>query len=782
MRNSVAPDIDTSDTLSTSTSTTPIHNKLHDRVFDVEESKTITSTIKPFEEELVNRKKKKNVVKDAFLYMCPAIITVRNVLLFIFVLQTIIIIVGALAVTMTAGKQSENQVQNLKQENMISQIKNSISTAPVAINMFKHLFEKVDFDTNDVQSWSKALLTVKNVYSDIGSFIYFGVPNGGLRGVLLGFFIYANGGDSLLGIYECNSRYEVIALEGSSTFGVNMTRSSWYQEALTIDTSTQMGVWTENPSSPDPFSVIASTPITRQGTFLGVAAIHFELANFAKILENASNSTKGSVAFILNKYGDMVAISNKSPTYLLDIDGVTRLRLKGRDNKDLVIRNVVRHMELKLGDLSVDEKLEAVIKIDGKKYSYIAYRVGDTMELDWMVVSVLEKRNFLYRVIVNNYSLLIVIVIASIITISVVIAVIHAITIPLNQVSRNMIAISKMDVAPPKQPTGFVQNPFYEIKIMRSSVNMMKASLLSFQKYIPVDVVKKIVQSGRQAELGMERKSMSIFFCDIADFTTISEETQPELLTFMVGEYFSIVTNTSKNNYGITDKYIGDAVMLLFLDDTHDEDGNELPHHAIRAVQTALECQKQFTKKRIEYRGKVGLRELFVRIGVNSGDALVGNIGSEVRIQYTAIGDAVNTASRFEALNKPFGSDIMIGEETQKSVQGIILTHWMDSVKVKGKNLAVKIYEPIRTISKAHTLELKMSAELEELKSILIDKKDPKLILDKCDEIERMNDSIPDLRRTAVEYTIQRMRERAQNIIHQGTVDPEIVHLKLYEK
>jgi len=172
----------------------------------------------------------------------------------------------------------------------------------------------------------------------------------------------------------------------------------------------------------------------------------------------------------------------------------------------------------------------------------------------------------------------------------------------------------------------------------------------------------------------------------VAGFTTIAEQLTPEALVRLLNEYLTEMTNIVFKHDGMLDKYEGDAIMAVF--------GAPISHgnHALKACATAIEMQEQLVKLR-DLWGKQGRPQLHARCGLNSGQMVVGNMGSENRFDYTVMGDAVNLGSRLESANKQYRTTIMIGENTyQKAKDGIIVRE-LDLLRVKGKTEPVKVYE-----------------------------------------------------------------------------------------
>ena len=200
------------------------------------------------------------------------------------------------------------------------------------------------------------------------------------------------------------------------------------------------------------------------------------------------------------------------------------------------------------------------------------------------------------------------------------------------------------------------------------------------------EVINELMTDPSRLKLGGQRKELSILFSDIRDFTSISEKMDPEELTHFLGEYFSRMTAVVLEHRGVVDKYIGDAVMAFW--------GAPVPekNHAKQAVATALVMAAELKKLNEENKQK-GWPEIKIGIGINSGEVVVGNMGSEKRFDYTVIGDNVNLASRLEGLNKTYQTSILISESTADEVKNLFTLRELGVTQVKGRQAAVKIFE-----------------------------------------------------------------------------------------
>ncbi len=208
----------------------------------------------------------------------------------------------------------------------------------------------------------------------------------------------------------------------------------------------------------------------------------------------------------------------------------------------------------------------------------------------------------------------------------------------------------------------------------------------AFGNYVSKPVMKEIIRNPKSLKLGGEKREMTVLFSDISGFTTLSENLAPEKLSKALNVYLSRMTEVVFENNGVVDKFIGDAVMAFWGAPISD------PDHAYNACKTALEMQEEIDKLRPELEN-LGFKNFSVRIGLNSGDMTVGNMGSDSRFDYTVLGDNVNLSSRLEGLNKEYGTKILIGERTYELVKDKISVKLIDVVAVKGKKTGVKVYE-----------------------------------------------------------------------------------------
>lgn len=216
-----------------------------------------------------------------------------------------------------------------------------------------------------------------------------------------------------------------------------------------------------------------------------------------------------------------------------------------------------------------------------------------------------------------------------------------------------------------------------------------KQMTATLSKYLSPELSRQLAESGVNptAEVG-KRKELSIMFSDIRGFTTLSEKTAPENVVSILNEYLGTMTDVIFEHGGTLDKFIGDAIMAFWGAPLDDQD------HSLHAVRTAFKMIGALEKLNEKWHSN-GISHLHIGIGINTGEVIVGNIGSEKRIDYTVIGDNVNLASRIEGLTKQYGVQCLIGGNTHVEIEKQIICRPVDIVQVKGKTLAEKIVEPL---------------------------------------------------------------------------------------
>lgn len=231
----------------------------------------------------------------------------------------------------------------------------------------------------------------------------------------------------------------------------------------------------------------------------------------------------------------------------------------------------------------------------------------------------------------------------------------------------------------------FVAATIYEYVLTQHEKRLI---LGAFERFVPQKVVKELIAHPEKLQLGGEERFLTVLFMDLADFTSVSENVKPTELVSIINAYLTEMTDIVFKYDGIIDKYEGDALMAEFGTPVFFED------HAVKACFAALEMLRKLRSMNFSHYAK-GISRLDCRIGINSGNMIVGNMGSKNVFDYTAMGDSVNLASRLEGANKMYRTHIMISEDTYKLVKDAVISRPLDLIRVKGRQKPVRVLEVI---------------------------------------------------------------------------------------
>ena len=215
------------------------------------------------------------------------------------------------------------------------------------------------------------------------------------------------------------------------------------------------------------------------------------------------------------------------------------------------------------------------------------------------------------------------------------------------------------------------------------------------QQFFSPAVAREVVRQKEEGSLTTSRRLVTVLFSDIRGFTSLSEKLEPEQVAEMLGEYLTEMTEIVFRHGGTVDKYIGDCVMALYNVPFED------PEHAIKAVRTGLEFHERALAVSRRWEDKLGIT-IRNGVGINTGEAVVGTLGSKQRLEYTAIGDTINLGARLESITKDYKSNIIIGEATYALVKDHFVTKELGDVTVKGKTQPVKIYAVLPSSIRKH--------------------------------------------------------------------------------
>lgn len=231
-----------------------------------------------------------------------------------------------------------------------------------------------------------------------------------------------------------------------------------------------------------------------------------------------------------------------------------------------------------------------------------------------------------------------------------------------------------------------VRSRIREIADLAEAMDRMKGALRTFGFYLPRGLVRQMVENRITPELGGERRDITVLFTDIAGFTSIAEALEPEVVMRRMSDYFEVLTASLRDHGGVIDKFIGDAVMAEWNAIVEDPDHVAT---ACRAVLHARNAVREFNLKLNDQ----GLEPMRTRFGLNTGQAVVGNVGSTERMDFTALGATVNLAARLEPLNTYFGTQILVSDAVAEKIGDRFCLRSVALVQPKGIGRPIRVHE-----------------------------------------------------------------------------------------
>lgn len=443
------------------------------------------------------------------------------------------------------------------------------------------------------------------------------------------------------------------------------TDQIWYTSTIDRDGPHWLEV-DVHPTGRRPALVFAG-PVDLYTTRQGVLAVMIEHDRLSRFLAGLAVGESGS-AFILRPDGTPVAVPDPEADELMG----TRLDL---DPLLPVARRAVT--EAMAGRAMGEARELRLIDDDGEAYSV---RLSPLAFADWTLAVVIPEAEFLGDIQATTTRLAFGIL-ALVIAAGALSAWLgrRLIARPLGAVAGEIAHVERFEL----ERVSYHPSRLAELDELSGTIHRMAGGLSAFRLYLPDEVVRMLLAEGIEARPGGVRRELTIMFADVAGFTGLSERLGERIVP-LLGRYLDLATTAVQAERGTVDKYIGDAVMAFWGAPHEDAD------HAANACRAALAAVRAI--------GDSGLmddagRPLAVRIGLNSGEVLVGNVGSESRLNYTVIGDAVNVASRLEGANKLYGTAILIGARTRELAGAAILTRLVDKVAVYGRAGGMRVYE-----------------------------------------------------------------------------------------
>lgn len=431
-------------------------------------------------------------------------------------------------------------------------------------------------------------------------------------------------------------------------------------------------------TDPDVFAALdligftVAAPIFNQGRLLGVAAADITLDGLSKYLVERKISP-GTLSYIIDHQGRVIANSERAKTYA-DYNGRVELQHITSLANDLpAIAFSARPRD--------SEKLFS-FSHGGKDYIASLTTLPPDFGKRWQLFVVTPLGDFTAAFQEHNKRLFVFGMLAIAVQILIIYSLSGIISAPLERLATKVVRIQDLEGEdlPP------LDSPIQEVALLSRAIDTLDAAVKSFAAFVPVGLVRQLLESDQKLELGGHSRFLTIFFSDLEAFSSLSEEVPSQELLLRVSAHLEIVTKAVKEEQGTIDKFMGDGVMAFWgapalLDD-----------HAARACFAALRIQRGMDALNARWR-EAGEKPLNIRIGIHSDAVLVGNIGSKERMSYTVMGDGVNVAARLEGINKEYGTRICISHAVFKEAGERLCVRPIDDVAVKGRRTRIPIYE-----------------------------------------------------------------------------------------
>jgi adenylate cyclase len=434
----------------------------------------------------------------------------------------------------------------------------------------------------------------------------------------------------------------------------------------------------EEPSiNPDTGYPIISLrfPIVRDGEFIGCASANITFDILSRYLERHRTSAHSTTIIADPTDGKIIAYPEKEKG-VRTVSG--RLEVAKLDNiADDNLREAYRQHK----QASQDNFLFRS-PVTGEEVSASFSKFPDSFGHPWEVIILTPTNDFVGSLKATNQQMVAVIIVLTIVELFLIYILSTRLSRPIEIVSRQLKSVESLSFESPS-PRG---SNIREIAQLEAAASLLRNSLQSFCSFVPLDVVRQLIQSGTPLTLGVEARFLTVFFSDLEDFSTHAEQLAPNQLLSQMSTYFEEVSRAISEEHGTVDKFIGDGVMAFWGAPARRSD------HVLRACAGALRTARRMETVNEAWTAQ-GRPKFRIRIGLHCANVLVGNVGSSERLNYTVMGDGVNVAARLEGMNKIFGTTICISDSMFETAGPNILARPLRRVQVKGRENEFMIYE-----------------------------------------------------------------------------------------
>lgn len=424
----------------------------------------------------------------------------------------------------------------------------------------------------------------------------------------------------------------------------------WFKEAMALDRTVRTDLY-RFASTGEPGVTIAR----RLDGGAGVVGIDLTLQDLNEILRGQPIVAGDGLMALLRENGEVVAASAPGAGLLPELSAAAAA---GAIDRPFVLRSGGTDYQARIGTLPD------------------AFGRGDVV-----AVAVPAQRFTGAIDAITRHSLVVSLAIVALFT-PVLLLAAGLIARPLRGLTREVEQIRRLELDAPVD----IRSRVLEVEGLASSLGSMKATLRSFTRFVPKDLVRDFMASGTEPAVGGERRQLSVLFSDIEGFTDFAEHADPQELMRILSAYFAAMGNVLAREGATIDKFIGDAVMAFW------NAPRLCPDHAAVACRAALSAQEHCAELNRAWLAQGG-QSLRTRFGMHTGEVIVGFVGSRDRLNYTALGATVNLASRLEGLNRQLGTQILISDAIARAVSGRFLLRSAGLVQPKGLSVPLAVFE-----------------------------------------------------------------------------------------
>lgn len=453
----------------------------------------------------------------------------------------------------------------------------------------------------------------------------------------------------------------------------------WYKDAA-IKKGTALSTPYIFSSSGLPGITIAS-PFYKDGALSGVVAVDITLDNLSQFLA-ARVVSPGAMSLIIDEQEKVIANSNLKEQVKL-IDKKVNLKHIGALDSDLPALAMVQQSKA-----SDKNNFTFEHPSSNEEYAVSFSSFASDANKRWQILILAPLDDFSGPLKENNRRLLIFGTLAIILQILFIYFLSRLIAKPLEKLEKKVNDVRELK---PANDNTVIESPIREIASLSRAVDTLDNAVRSFAAFVPVGLVKHLIESDQQLKLGGQSRFLTMMFCDVQAFSKLAESSPSNELLVRISAYLEAVTLAVNEEQGTIDKFIGDAAMAFWgapapLDD-----------HAWHACAAAIRISQRMAVLNAQWVSE-GLEPLQVRIGIHCDAVVVGNIGSKHRMSYTVMGDAVNLTSRLEDINKEYGTQITVSHAIFREVGERLNLRPINEVSVKGKRSTLQIYELLGVI------------------------------------------------------------------------------------